>query len=169
MKVILYMAISTDGYIAKKDGDSDWVSEIDSDIFNKKIKELGCIVVGRKTFDQYRGELYPVKGVTNIVVTTDKSIESEEDVVFVNSPREAIKAAKKKGYEKMLLIGGGTVNGMFLKEGLIDEIFLDVHPLVLGSGIKLFENCQVNIPLKLLNTSQLEGNQVLLHYVVDNP
>lgn len=167
MKVILYMAVSADGYIAKKDGDSDWVSEIDSAIFNKKTKEIGCIVLGRKTFDQYHGQLYPVKGVTNIVVTTDKTRRSEEDVVFVNSPQEVIQIAKEKGHDKLLLIGGGIVNGMFLNEGFIDEIFLDVHPLILGDGIKLFENCEVNIKLKLLEVKQLKENQVLLHYRVE--
>lgn len=162
------MAISADGYIAKKDGDSDWVSEIDSTIFKRKIKEIGYIVLGRRTFEQFYGDLYPVKEAINIVVTTDKSRKSaEKNVVFVETPAGAIKAAKDRGCEQILLIGGGTVNGMFLKEGLIDEIFLDVHPLILGEGIKLFENCEVNIPLKLLEVKQLEGSQVLLHYKVE--
>lgn len=88
MKVTLYMAISIDGHIAKKDGDSDWVSEVDSKIFEKKIKEAGCIVVGRKTFDQYYGDLYPIEGVTNIVLTTDATRQDKnENVIFVPSPK----------------------------------------------------------------------------------
>lgn len=124
-------------------------------------------MVGRKTFDQYRGELYPVKGITNIVMTTDKMRRSEENVVFADSTQEAIQIAKKKGHDKILLIGGGTVNGMFLNEGLIDKIYLDLHPLILGDGIKLFENCEVDIKLKLLEVKQLKENQVLLHYKVE--
>ena len=48
------MAISVDGYVAKKDGDSDWVSPVDSVNFEQKIKETGCLIVGRRTFDQYQ-------------------------------------------------------------------------------------------------------------------
>lgn len=66
------MATSIDGYIAKKNGDSDWVSEVDAANFEQKIKEMGCIIVGRKTFDQYQGDLYPVPDVTNIVLSSNK-------------------------------------------------------------------------------------------------
>lgn len=168
MKVTLYMAISIDGFIAKKDGDSDWVSPTDTANFEAKINEKECIVLGRRTFNQYRGELYPVKGVTNIVLTTDKSKkEKVEETTFVNSPYEALDVAETKGHTEVLLIGGGTTNGLFLNEKLIDEIFLSVHPLVLGDGIKLFENCETKLDMELLDEKSLEEGLVQLHYKVN--
>lgn len=162
------MAVSIDGYIAKSDGDSEWVSDVDSVVFNKKIQEFGCIIIGRRTFDQFHPGIYPVKGVTNIVITTDDSRKSEwENVIFINkTPKEIIKLAEDKCHDKVLIIGGGTINGMFLKEDLIDEIFIDVHPLILGKGIKIFENVEVFKNLELLETKHLDGGLILLHYNV---
>jgi len=167
MKVTLYMAISIDGFIAKKDGDSDWVSPVDSANFEQKIKEKGCIIVGRRTFDQYRGDLYPVKNVLNIVLTSSSSQKSGEDnVAYAQSPSEAVKIAQEKGHEQALLIGGGTTNGLFLKEYIIDEVFLSVHPLILGDGIKLFEKVETDIKLELLDQKELGEGLMQLHYRV---
>jgi len=167
MKVTLYMAISIDGFIAKKDGDSDWVSPVDSANFEQKIKEKGCIFVGRRTFDQYQGDLYPVKGTTNIVLTSNISLKSEKDnVIYAQSPSDAIKRAQAKGHDKALLIGGGITNGLFLREGLIDEVFLSVHPLILGAGIKLFEGNEADIKLEFLDKKELGEGLTQLHYQV---
>ena len=166
MKVILYMATSLDGFIAKNGGDSNWTSDVDSKIFEQKIKEFGCIVVGHNTFKQFHGELYPVKGLTNIVVSKSSDGEKEEGVFFVKSPKEAIALAKSKDFEQIFLIGGGHVNGSFMREGLIDEIFVDVHPLVFGEGIKLFEGFGGDINLELLESKDLDKGQILLHYKV---
>ncbi len=167
IKVILYMATSVNGYIAKEDGDSDWVSEVDSKIFEKKIEEAGCIIVGRKTFDQYHGDLYPVGDATNIVLTSDTTRQDKnKNVVFVFSPKEAIQIAEQKGHDKVLLIGGGQVNGSFIDDDLIDEIFFSVHPLALGEGIKIFENFKKQVDLKFIDSKELGEGLIQLHYKV---
>lgn len=161
------MATSIDGFIAKKNGDSDWVSEVDAVNFEKKIREAGCIIVGRRTFDQYRGEIYPVSGVDNIVLTSKyPSKADDENIIYVQSPAEAIEAAERKGHNIALLIGGGTTNGLFLKEGLINEIFLSVHPLILGDGIKLFESIETDIKLEFIDQKGLGDGLIQLHYQV---
>lgn len=166
MKVILYMAISVDGFIAKVGGDSDWVSGVDIPIFEQKIKESECIVVGHNTFKQFYGDLYPVKGVINIVVSKSPDVKNEEGVFFVKSPQEAVGLARSKGFEQVLLVGGGTVNGSFMKEGLIDKIFVDIHPFVFGEGIKIFEGFEGDVKLELLESKNLGRGQILLHYKV---
>ncbi|MGA3291613.1 MAG: dihydrofolate reductase family protein [Candidatus Microgenomates bacterium] len=167
MKITLYMAVSIDGFIAKKDGDSDWVSPVDSVNFEHKIKEKGCIFVGRRTFDQYQGDLYPVKGVTNIVLTSDLSLKSQNDnVIYVQSPSEAVKLAQGRGHNEALLIGGGTTNGLFIKENLIDEVFLSVHPLILGNGIKLFGGVETDLKLRFIDQKELGEGLTQLHYSV---
>lgn len=166
MRVTLYMAISADGFIAKQDGDSDWVSEVDFSNFQQKIKEAGCIIVGNRTFEQYREDLYPINDVTNIVLTSNSSLVSHDNVVYSNSPQQALDKASEREYNQVLLIGGGITNGLFLKENLIDEIFLSVHPLVLGEGIKLFENTKNDLTLELLDNKELGEGLVLLYYRV---
>ena len=165
MKTTLHMSISVDGYIAKTDGDSDWVSKIDCDLFEQRYKEIGCVVVGKKTFNQFQGSLYPMANVTNIVLTTDKDVSSDiPNVFFVNSPKDAVELAKEKGFEKLLIAGGGHTNGSFLNEGLIDEIFLSVHPIVLNNGIKLFEGAAKEHNLNFLDTRAMGDGLVELHF-----
>lgn len=160
------MATSADGFIAKRNGDSDWVSPVDTANFEKAIKEHGCIIIGRKTFDQYQEDIYPIEGVTNIVVTSDKSLKSNElNVHFVTgSVEEIVEAIKQKGHDKALLIGGGTTNALFLKAGVIDEMILSVHPLILGNGIKLFESEEVDVKLSLISETKLEEGLIQEKY-----
>src|SRR4030042_6570788 len=98
MKVILYNAISIDGFIALPDGNSDWVSEIDIPYFEQAMKESGCIVVGGKTFRQFEGQLYPVKDALNIVMTrTLITSDKYTNVIFTQvSPKEIVKLAEEK-------------------------------------------------------------------------
>lgn len=131
------------------------------------VGRIGCVIVGRKTFEQYYGEIYPLKNVLNIVVTTRPSTEKKsKDVVFVSSPREALQVAKRRNYNEVLLVGGGHINGSFLAENLIDEIFLSIHPLILGSGIKLFEDCKKQVDLKSIGLKTIDHELVQLHYKV---
>lgn len=165
MKTILHLAVSADGYIAKKNGDSGWVSETDGALFVKRAVAAGCLVVGRTTFKQYQGDLFPIDKVVNIVLSRTRGV-AKGGVEFAASPRKALALAKSKGFKTVLVAGGGKTSGAFLKEGLIDEIFLTVHPLVLGSGIKVFNGLNTVERLKLLDTKKLGEGLVQLHYKV---
>jgi len=166
MKVTLHMAVSVDGYVAKANGDSDWVSQLDEDLFITRAREAGCIVVGKKTFEQYRGTIYPVEKVTNIVLARQPGSSTENNILFTDSAQGALALAREKGYENVLVAGGGKVSGFFLTEGLLDEILLTVHPLALGTGIKLFEGVDTEAKMELLDSEQMEDGLVQLHYKV---
>ncbi|MFZ2887026.1 MAG: dihydrofolate reductase family protein [Minisyncoccia bacterium] len=163
MKVTLHMAISIDGFVARKGGDTKWVSDLDFSLFDKRRQEAGCTVMGRTTFD----EVGSMEGITTIVVTRNPNDHTNADnTFFAASPTTAVELAKSKGHDKILLAGGGTINGAFLKAGLIDEIFLSVHPVALGDGIKLFGTETTETKLKLLDTEKLDDDLVQLHYEV---
>jgi len=166
MKVILYSAISIDGFIATNDGNSDWVSEADLPSFKAEIQKAGCIVIGRRTFQQFTGQIYPVKNVLNIVMTRSQEKQQDYDnVIFTsNTPRQVIDIAKSKGYKSVLLVGGGHLNGSFLKEGLIDEIIVDIHPLILGEGIKIFEGVEGFHNFKKISLQALDQSLLLVKY-----
>lgn len=166
MKVTLYMAISADGFIAKKDDDTDWVSDTDWKFFSKMVKDSGCIVMGRRTYE-VSSEDFPYDCDLNIVLTSNKKLHSKSNgkALFTNkTPKELMKFVKNKGFNKLLVIGGGKLNTSFLKAGLIDEIYLSVHPLILGEGIKLFEGGEVFKKLKLVGVKKLKEGLVQLHY-----
>jgi len=165
MKVILYMAISTDGYIAKENDDTNWVTDTDWGVFSKIVKDAGCIIMGRRTYEA-SGDAFPYNCKLNIVLTSDKKLHKETSNTLFTSkkPRQVIKIAEDKGFKKVLIIGGGNLNASFLKEKLIDEIYLSVHPKILVKGIKIFEGEEMDVNLKLLSVKKLTEDLVQLHY-----
>jgi dihydrofolate reductase len=166
MKVIAYAAISIDGYIARPDGDSDWVKPEDQTFFDQEIKKHGCIIIGRKTFTQFKGQIYPVKDVLNIVLTSDPTAnKSTADLTFISGGlQKALELAAAKGKDSVLLVGGGKLLGSFLDAGLIDELWVDIHPLVLGKGIKLFESEACFAELERIETFEPGKGLLLVHY-----
>jgi dihydrofolate reductase len=157
------MAVSIDGYVARANGETTWVSELDFELFDQRRKEAGCTVMGRTTYD----EVGSMEGITTIVVTRDPDAHrNTENTFFVESPSTALELAAARGHDKILLAGGGATNGAFLKAGLINEIFLSVHPIALGDGTKLFGTETIETPLTLLDTEKLDENIVQLHYTV---
>jgi 2,5-diamino-6-(ribosylamino)-4(3H)-pyrimidinone 5'-phosphate reductase len=123
--------------------------------------------MGRKTYE-YFGNDFPCAGALNIVMTSQTDIPKNNEAIFTDkSPQEVLDLIANKGFEKVLLIGGGHTNADFLSKGLIDEVFLDVHPLILGRGLNLFVGKEQKINLSLLSVEQLKKGQVLLHYQVN--
>ena len=168
MRITLYVATSVDGYIAKLNKDSEWVSPVCGESFNQTIQEYGCIILGSHTYDQYHEEMYPVKGVLNIVVSSDAKRQSDNpELVFAHTPHAAIEIAKINGHDKALLIGGGTINASFLKENLIDDLIIDIHPLILGKGIKVFENIETETALTRNSVVSMEDDLVQMRFSVN--
>lgn len=65
-----------------------------------------------------------------------------------------------------MVCGGGKLNAAFMKENLIDEIYLDVEPVVHGKGIRLFADADFEAKLKLLGTNKFSKNEIQMHYRV---
>ncbi len=168
MKVTLYNAISADGFIATADGDSNWVSSADETYFEREMKQAGCIVVGRKTFEQFKGDLYPVDGITNFVITGNSGKEETTGNLIITKqrPKDILDAAAKIGHDSVLLVGGGITNTSFLQDRLIDEVILSVHALLLGDGISLFEGANRRVNLSKLNVTELADGLVQIRYRV---
>lgn len=165
MKITLHLAISADGFIAKTNGDSDWVSPTDEILFKNRAKEAGCLVVGKRTFEQYQGSIYPVEGAVNIILTRNPDTKLT-GAIFANSPAEAVELAKEKGCAGILIAGGAHTSAAFLEAGLIDEIFFSVHPLILGEGINPFAGMAFEKNVKLLGSRNLDGGLLELHYEI---
>lgn len=163
MKIILDLAVSADGFIADTDGNSSWVSPLCEKMFLQRAQETGCVVIGRKTFEQYQNEIYPLKNCLNIVLTAQPSWE-HKDCLITASPIDAIRLAKENIHEQLLVAGGGKTSAAFMHTNLVDEIFLSVHPLILGEGIKPFSTKN---KLHLLDTKSLGGDVIELHYLVN--
>jgi dihydrofolate reductase len=159
MKVTLMNAISLDGFICSLEGDSDWVA--DDDAFEAEITNHECIIVGRTTFEQYEGEIYPIANVVNVVLvgnTEDFTDEQSETLMFMSGePSIIADKLAEQGFTSALLVGGSETNARFATAGLIDEVILDVHPLLIGTGKRLLGDYPEQLTLENVQTTQHDG------------
>ena len=163
MKVVLYMAITANGYIAKENNETPWSDE-EWESFSEKVKKIKNLVVGRKTFEiMEQGEEFQKIGNPFTVIVSN---QKENNSNFVNSPEQAIKLLKERGFFEILVAGGSTLNSSFLQKTLVDEIYLDIEPFLFGKGIKLFTENDFETKLELLKTKQLSKNVIQLHYKI---
>lgn len=163
------MGISVNGYIAKLDGDSEWTSKEDLRGFHENSKEARNIIMGKNTYlAALKSGYFPFPDALNIIVSHESIENRWGDRVLVTdkSPKEILALLGQKGFATAFLAGGGQLNTSFAKEGLIDEIYLDVEPLVIGQGIPLFSTADFEFELKLLETTKLNSHTVQLHYSV---
>lgn len=169
MKVILYMATSINGNITIGKSNSDWVDKADWKMFHKVITDSKVMVMGSETYKQFADD-FPQKGALNVVMTKKKELLNKKikGAMFTNkSPKELVKKLKNEGFKKMALIGGMKLNTSFLKNNLIDEVFIDIHPILIGEGLRLFENTKKLFKkMQLLDVKKMGNNLVLLHYKV---
>lgn len=169
MKVTLYMATSVNGNITTGDSDSDWVDKVDWKYFYKITKESKVMVMGSETYKQFEND-FPQKQALNVVLTKKKNLINQkiEGAIFTDkTPKEVIKMIEKMGYKQICFIGGETLNTSIIKENLVDEIYVDVHPLLIGEGKKLFGGIKgLFKKLKLLEVKKLDKGLVLLKYKV---
>lgn len=163
------MGISINGFIAKEDGDSEWTSDEDLEGFYEHSKKAGNIIMGKNTYHAASDYGYfPFPEALNVVVT-HQNIKNEwgnKVMITGNSPHWIIAKLEELGFREAFIAGGGKLNSSFMKEGLIDEIYLDVEPLLLGKGIPLFALGDFEINLELLETKKLNKNTIQLHYKV---
>ena len=165
MKVILMMAMTLDGKIAKNDNHfPDWTGSADKKLFVKITKKAGVMIMGSKTFDAI-GK--PLPGRKNIVMTRDRSRRSVgTELIFTDqSPASILENLGKMGYVEVVLAGGSIVNSLFARDQLIDEIIITVAPRVFGTGISFFAD-EMDQQLELIAVETLGDDCVLLHYRV---
>lgn len=169
MKTILYMATTLNGIIAKSDDSADFLTEVEAASYSAAVKDAGAVVVGSKTYEvlsaQPEFQEFLDAKVTMIVVTRRDTLDLKSDMhKIAHTPEEAL--AMLKAHDTVVVAGGGKMNAAFMKAGLIDEIYLDIEPAVLGSGIPLFDGVDFEISLELIGQKMLSENEIQLHYKV---
>ncbi len=169
MKVVLYIAQTINGIIARENCDEDFLSHENWEVFLSLVREIGCFVVGRKTYQEVKKwEKYNFDKIkaTKIIISNNPDFKIDEGYIIAISPKDALKKASKLGFKKILLTGGGTINSAFMKNGLVDEIIIDVEPYVLGNGIRIFSQEDFENKLKLLKIKKLKSGIIQLHYKI---
>jgi dihydrofolate reductase len=165
MKVILLMALTVDGMIARSsDHFPDWTGREDKRMFKEMTIEAGVLIMGSKTYDTI-GK--PLPGRKNVVMSRNKRrISHQKDLVFTDKPpRELLADLKREGFEVAILAGGSQINTIFAREDLIDEIHLTYVPQIFGTGLTLFSD-SISLQLELIDFKQLGTGQIFARYRV---
>ncbi|PIZ63632.1 hypothetical protein COY16_01375 [Candidatus Roizmanbacteria bacterium CG_4_10_14_0_2_um_filter_39_13] len=167
MKVILYMATTINGYIAKPDGNTEWVCETDWKVLQKQLIETDAVIMGRKTYEISEDD-FPYGDCLNVVLTKNKSLLKDTNNQFFTNldPEQLLEKLGKRRKQNILIIGGGEINKLFVENGLIDELIISVHPLILGEGIKIFEHFGKQVDLDFVGSTEMEEGLVQLHYKI---
>lgn len=164
------MAMSLNGIIATPDNKEDFLSHENWIEFVKAVKQTGCLIWGRKTYEIVRtwnqSDLKPFKAITKIILSNDPKLTLDNGFILANSPNEALDILKNKGFKEVILTGGSRNNTSFAKLGLINEIILDIDGIVIGKGISLFDPNEFELPLKLIDFKKITPNILQLHYKV---
>ena len=165
-KIILFIASSLDGYIAKNNGSVDWLPVNCPSGYDKFYKSIDTVIMGKKTYDQVLTfGAYPYKDKKSYVLTHNDSKNSDEDIQFVNNAEKLTKNLLTIPGSDIWLVGGAEIITTFMNFGFIDEIIISIIPVVLGSGISLFTNIQKETKFQLIETTEYDG-LVEIHYKV---
>ena len=164
--VVLFIAMSLDGYIAAPDGSVAWLGGQDpggndSGSYDRFLAGVSDIVMGYTTYHQLKTELcpdawpYPAQKTH---VLTHRAAERAEDVVFTSDPVDTLlsRLRTQEGGE-IWICGGASVANQCMREGLIDRYHINVMPTLRGAGIRLFDALEQPIPLTLLSTERYNG------------
>ena len=166
MKVILYMAMAANGYIARGDNSIAW-SDVEWQEYARVVKETGAYIIGATTYQMMKEENeFDKIGNPAMCVLTHSAKEDDGAVMFAVTPEEALAKLGARGFTKVIVGGGSQCNAAFLKADLVDEIILDVEPMMFGNGLPLFSTCALEVPLELIDTKKLSENELQLHYRV---
>ncbi|HMF55564.1 MAG TPA: dihydrofolate reductase family protein [Pyrinomonadaceae bacterium] len=167
-KVILFIANSLDGFIARADGGFDWLFTDNDYGMRKFYGSIDAVMMGRKTYGMMLGfGESSYRGKKNYVFSRKSGSSTDENVEFVSGDvKSFVESLKRQPGKDIWLVGGFGLAETFWREHLIDEIILSVHPIILGSGIPLFRKADEQIDLELLKSKAFKSGLVQLHYRV---
>jgi dihydrofolate reductase len=189
-KIISFMHVSLDGFVAGPKGEMDWI-KVDQEIFDyvgKRISEGDTALYGRVTY-QMMENYWPTAGdkpgaskhdiehstwyknVHKVVASkTMKGADLANTTIISDNLSDKInelKHSRNGGSKEILLFGSPTATHSLMQENLIDGYWLFVNPIILGQGIPLFEGIKDKTKLNLLNTRPFTSGVTELNYTVD--
>lgn len=165
-RIILYIASSLDGFIARRDGSVDWLFSDQDYGYQEFFDSIDTVIVGRITYEQSLSFVQTPFGDKACYVFTHRERPAEGKVEFVHGEvKTFVNGLLPRDGKNIWLVGGGQIIDQFLREDLIDEFIISVHPLLLGEGMPLFLNSHPQVWLKISGCTHFSSGLVQLHYV----
>jgi dihydrofolate reductase len=195
-KTVMGAVVSLDGFIADDtdrvgplfdwytNGDVSWsfegsnrearTTQASADFMRAYYAEVAAGVIGRRLFDLTNGwDGKPAAGEHVFVVTHEPPTNWEHadtaPFTFVNSVESAIGAAREYAGDRLVDVSGGQIGGQALRLGLIDQVVVNLVPVVFGSGRPFFATGPLADPVLLENPSRVVPGDRVMHLVYDVP
>src|SRR5438874_9321622 len=174
--VIVHIATSADGYIARPDGDLEWLTSRPAPKsfygMNTFMRSIDTKLLGRKTYDVSlrMGAKFDSTSRSIVFSRHAAPADAPEGVEFVNDPiGPFVSRLRELPGKDIWLMGGGELIASFLDERAIDEFVISVAPVFIGDGIPLIARRHRHVPLELQAVERFEDGVVQLHYRLQKP
>jgi dihydrofolate reductase len=171
MKTIVYIGTSLDGFIARKDGDIDWLTKFANDeatrSYEEFMKRIDSIIIGRGTFEKVL--TFPSWPYDKKVFVLSKSIKQVPEIVkdkvtiLSLAPKDLLNYLSGKGFSSVYIDGGKVIQA-FLKEDMIDELIISKVPILIGNGIPLFGYLDTDLHFEHVRTEVVSNGLVKSYY-----
>jgi dihydrofolate reductase len=180
-KLLSFMVVTLDGYYEGPDGEFDWPNVDDE--FNEfaisQLDDTDTLVFGRATYEGM-ASYWPtpaalegdppaiadrMNGIRKVVFSsTLDAADWQNSTLVTGSAAEAIAELKQQPGKYLAIFGSPTLTASLIEQGLVDELRVMVHPILLGGGKSLFAGLHRRVPVELLRTTVFSSGNVLLHY-----
>jgi dihydrofolate reductase len=178
-KIILNLAVTLDGFIEGPNGEIDWCIMDGDANFNDYLDGIDSIFYGRISYDLW-GNYQPGEEDNELMKSISQNINSKKKYVFSHSKTDdgtgavfihsdiekKVNEIKNLPGKDIWLYGGAKLISTFINAGLVDELQLAVHPVILGSGKLLFNEINDQVKLTLKETKSSPSGVILLIYDV---
>lgn len=183
-KVVQFMHVSLDGFVAGPNGEMDWIL-VDEEMFDyagNRTNESDTALYGRVTYNMMEG-YWPTAAdqpnaskhdiehsqwynqVEKVVISRTMKGKSLKNTRIVSENVAAeIQKLKQEAGKEIIIFGSPSASHLLMNEGLIDDLWVFVNPVLLGIGIPLFKNIPDRISLKLIKSHVFKSGVVCLHY-----
>ena len=166
-KISIYIATSIDGYIARKDGGLDWLDRVggfDEDYgFQKLLNSIDALIIGRKTYEVATTVPDPYPGKRVVVLSNSLNSVRKDMELFRGDLIQLASQLHSEGIKHIWIDGGVTIS-QFLDLQMVDSMTLSVIPVILGSGIPLFNTIGKEHACHLISSQSYPSGLVQLNY-----
>ena len=169
-QLVLYIACSVDGYIAKPNDDLSFLGLVEQPGedygYAAFMQTIDTVLIGRKTYDWVMKQVpeFPHAHLNTFVITRNP-VPNQGNIQFYSGDITIlVKQLKTQSGKNIFCDGGAEIVNLLLQADLIDELIISVIPVLLGDGIRLFKDGRTELNLALIEVKHFEKGLVQLHY-----